>query len=65
MKQFQRRFVKEVVAEVTILSALIIVPLAFLRPGWTRKQPNDRIVAARFRQEHAMPEVDQQDSETH
>jgi hypothetical protein len=61
MKQFQKRFIKEVVAEVTILSALIIVPLAFLGPGWTRKPPNDHAVAAQFRQEHPVSEGDEQD----
>jgi hypothetical protein len=60
MKQFQKRFIKEVVAEVTILSALIIVPLAFLGPGWTRKPPNDRAVAARFRQEHPVSKAAEQ-----
>jgi hypothetical protein len=58
MKHFQKRFIKEVIAEVTILSALIIVPLAFLGPGWTKKQPDDRVVAARFRQEHSESKAD-------
>ena len=52
MKQFQKRFIKEVIAEVTVLSALIIVPLAFLGPGWTRRKPNDGVVSARFQQQH-------------
>jgi hypothetical protein len=63
MKQFQKRFIKEVVAEVTILSALVIVPLAFLGPGWTGKQPNHRAVAARFRREHPVSKADEQDIE--
>jgi hypothetical protein len=29
---------KEVITRVTILSALIIVPLAFLGPGWTPEE---------------------------
>lgn len=29
MKQYQKRFIKEAVADATILTALIIVPLAF------------------------------------
>jgi hypothetical protein len=33
MKQLQKRFLKEVVVDATILSALVIVPLAFLGPG--------------------------------
>jgi hypothetical protein len=61
MKQFQKRFIKEAVADATILSALIVVPLAFLGTGWTRKQPNDRVVAARFRQEHPVSKADEQE----
>ena len=59
MKQFQKRFIKEVIVEVTILSALIIVPLAFLGPGWTRRKPDDRVVAARFRQQHSASTSDE------
>lgn len=54
MKQFQKRFMKEVIADATILSALIILPIAFLGPGWTSKRPDERAVAARFRQEHPL-----------
>ena len=61
MKQFQKRFIKEVIAEVTVLSALIIVPLAFLGPGWTRKRPNDAVIAARFRQEHPPSKADEEE----
>ena len=51
MKQFQKRFLKEAVGDAAVLSALIILPLAFLGPGWTRKQ-DDKVLAARFQQEH-------------
>ena len=53
MKQFQKRFIKQVVADATVLSALIILPLAFLGPGWRAKNPDDRVQAARFRDDHA------------
>ena len=56
MKQFQKRFIKEVITDATILSALIIVPLAFLGPGWRTKNPDDQVLAARFRDEH-VPKV--------
>ena len=61
MKQFQKRFIKEVIAEITILSALIIVPLAFLGPSWTRRKPDDHIVAARFNQEHPASKAEEED----
>ena len=32
-KQYRKRFIKDVIVEVTILSALIVVLLAFLDPG--------------------------------
>jgi hypothetical protein len=56
--------IKEVIAEVTILSALIIVPLAFLGPGWTRRKPDDRVVDARFREEHSASKANEQDPES-
>lgn len=61
MKQFQKRFLKEVAVDATILSALVIVPLAFLGPGWTRKQPNERLVASQFKQEHSVSKADEQE----
>lgn len=58
MKQFQKRFIKEVIAEVTILSALINVPLAFL---WTRRKPDAHFVAARVKQEHPASKAEEED----
>ena len=37
-KLFKGSFMKEVVAETAILSALIILPMAFLGPGWRVRQ---------------------------
>jgi hypothetical protein len=46
MKQFQKRFIKEVIAKVTILCAPIMGPLAFLGSIRTRRVPDDHIAAA-------------------
>jgi hypothetical protein len=60
MKQFQKRFIKEVIAEATVLCTPI-VPLAFPGPGRTRRMPDDHIAAARFRQEHSISKADEED----
>ena len=63
MKQFQKRFIKQVVADASILSVLIIFPLAFLGPGWRAKTPDDRAQAARFRDNH-VPTATKEGNET-
>ena len=37
-KVFKGGFMKEAFAETAILSALIILPMAFLGPGWNKRQ---------------------------
>jgi hypothetical protein len=37
-KSFKGNFMREVVAETAILSCLIILPMAFLGPGWRMPQ---------------------------
>lgn len=32
-------FIKEIIANAAMLSALIVLPIAFLGPGWTRSNP--------------------------
>ena len=55
-----RQFIKEAIADATILSALIILPMAVLGPGWTRK-PDDRVLAAQFRRDHRSRGMGKQD----
>lgn len=45
-------FMKEVIADATILSLLIIAPMAFLGPGWRTKNPDGHVSAQRFKREH-------------
>lgn len=47
-----KRYIKEIIAESAILSVLIILPMAFLGPGWRIKNPSTHVAAQRFQQEH-------------
>ena len=47
-----KRYMKEIFADATILSLLIITPMAFLGPGWRTKNPDGHVSAERFKREH-------------
>ena len=46
------RMMKEILRDSAILTGLIIVPIAFLGPGWRPKNPDAISSTERFSQEH-------------
>lgn len=48
-----KRFITKVLWDSVVLSALVILPIAFLGPGWKTQTPKDQIARERFQREHA------------
>lgn len=50
-----KKFAREVVRDATVLSVLVIAPMSFLGPGWTRPRPTRE---ASFAQQHQQTSED-------
>ena len=48
--------VKQAVWDGAVLCTLIILPMAFLGPGWRTQKPDARIANVRFQREHSTAE---------